>query len=139
MEKRRDFKIALLEDNHFYNAMLTAKLKGYTGEIADHTGIDFQILSYTNPHDFIANIPDDTNVAIVDYYLGDSLNGIDVLNQTAWKCRNCKVVIISKTNNFKTSLVTLLEGASGFILKDRNALSNTCIAVEDIMRTQGYL
>ncbi|TND08314.1 MAG: response regulator receiver [Bacteroidetes bacterium] len=139
MSGRREFKIGLLEDNRFYNSLMRRQMERYTDEIAAERDIDFRIYAYTSPHDFLRNIPEDTNMAIVDYYLGEDVNGIYVLNAIFKKCSGCKVFIISNTGTIKTSLVTILEGASGFILKDRHALSNACYAVEDIMKSQGYL
>ena len=55
------------------------------------------------------------------------------------KCKDCKVFIISSAETIRTSLATMLDGASGFILKDQNALSNASTALEEMLKTQGYV
>lgn len=139
MEPKKPYKIAVLDDNPLYSTMLTARLKNFTGAIRADKGIRFEVLGFTSPLDFLANVAADTNVAIIDYYLGGAYNGITVLNKMQQKCTQCKVIVISQASTLKTSLVTILEGAYCFIPKDRKALNNTCMAVEDVMRLQGYL
>jgi DNA-binding NtrC family response regulator len=75
---------------------------------------------------------EDTDVAIVDYYLGDK-NGLDVLRQIKQKCPGCRVVIMSQVKNMKTSFETLNEGAFTFIYKDRDALMEVSHLVEDVL------
>ncbi len=127
------FKIIVLEDNDFYNNLLTRQLKNYTDAIAEDKHCDVEIQSYTNASDCIRNLKSDTDVAIVDYYLGDSKNAIEILHEIKSKAPNCKVVIISQVRNMKTSFDTLNEGAYTFIFKDRDALMQSCHLVEDIM------
>lgn len=126
------FKIVILEDNDFYNHLLTRQLQNYTDAIAEDKGYEFDIQSYTNPSDCIRNLKPDTDVAILDYYLGDS-NGLDMLRVIKDKAPDCRVVIISQVKNMKTSFETLNEGAFTFIYKDRDALVQSCHLVEDIV------
>jgi DNA-binding NtrC family response regulator len=127
------FKIVVLEDNEFYNTLLSRQLENYTSAIAEDKGYDIEIQSYTNPSDCIRNIKEDTDVAIVDYYLGDNKNGLEVLRQIKQKSPDCRVVIISQVENMKTSFETLNEGAFTFIYKDRDALMEVCHLVEDVL------
>jgi DNA-binding NtrC family response regulator len=80
----------------------------------------------------VRNLKPDTDVAILDYYLGDS-NGLDMLKVIKSKAPGCRVVIISQVKNMKTSFETLNEGAFTFIYKDRDALLQSCHLVEDII------
>jgi len=133
MNTQRPFRIIILEDNEFYNNLLTRQLKNYTDAIAMDKGYDIDIESYTNASDCIRNLKPDTDVAILDYYLGDSKNAMDILKVIKQKSPNCKVVIISQVRNIKTSFETLNEGAYTFIYKDRDALMQACMFVEDIL------
>ena len=130
---KKQFKIVVVEDNEFYNNILTRQLKNFTEGLAIDRGLSFEIDSYTNAHDFLRNLKKETDIAILDYYLGDSLNGAEILKAIKKKCEHCKVVIISQLKNIKTYYQTLNEGAYHFIHKDRNALSNSCTVVEDII------
>lgn len=130
---KRQFKIIVLEDNEFYNTILTRHLKNYTDEMEYGRDLSFDIESYTNAGDCLRNLKSDTDIAIVDYYLGESKNALDILKAIKAKCVNCKVIIISQFKNIKTYYQTLNEGAYHFIFKDRNALSKSCFTVEDII------
>lgn len=134
MEPNSEFKIVVLEDNDFYNSLLTRQLENYTGEIAHDKGYKFEINSYTNATDCLKNIKQDTDIAFVDFYLGESKNGLDVLKIIKQKSPNCKVVVISRENNMKTSFQTLNEGAYTFIYKDRDALIESCYLVDEIIK-----
>lgn len=130
---KKQFKIIVLEDNEFYNTILTRQLKNYTSEMELDNNYSFDIESYTNANDCLRNLKPETDIAIVDYYLGESKNALDILKAIKATCSNCKVIIISQFKNIKTYYQTLNEGAYHFIFKDRNALSKSCFAVEDII------
>lgn len=129
----KQFKIVVLEDNEFYNTILTRHLKNYINEMDVDKDVTIDIESYTNANDCIRNLKSDTDIAIVDYYLGENKNALDILKTIKKKCDHCKVIIISQFKNLKTYYQTLNEGAYHFIFKDRNALSKSCFAVEDIL------
>ncbi len=133
MKTQNQFEIVVLEDNDFYNTVLTRQLQNYVGNIALDKGFEFNIHSYTNPTDCVKNLKPETDVAIVDYYLGDSKNASDIIKVIKQKCLDCKVIIISRVKNIKTSYQTLNEGAVSFIYKDRGALIQSCMLVEDII------
>jgi len=133
MKSPRTFKIIVLEDSDFYNNLLTRQLQNYISEMAIDKGFDFDIQSYTNVNDCLRNLRPDTDIAIVDYYLNDSKNALDILKVIKEKCDDCKVLIISKSRNIKTSDETITEGASHFIYKDQYALAQSCVIVEEII------
>ena len=133
MKKLRQFKIVVLEDNEFYNTILTRQLKNYTDELESDKHCTFDIESYTNAGDCIRNLKPDTDIAIIDYYLGESKNAMDMLKVIRQKCSNCKVVIISQFKNIKTYYETLNNGAYHFIFKDKQALAKSCYVIEDII------
>jgi DNA-binding NtrC family response regulator len=129
----KQFKIVVLEDNEFYNTILTKHLKNHINELELGKEVSFDVESYTNANDCVRNLKPDTDIAIVDYYLGENKNALDILKTIKEKCDHCKVIIISQFKNLKTYYQTLNEGAYHFIFKDRNALSKSCNTVEDII------
>lgn len=133
MSTQGPFKIVILEDNDFYNNLLTRQLQNYTDAIAEDKGYEFEIQSFTNASDCIRNLKPDTDVAIVDYYLGESKNALDIIKVVKQKCPGCKVIVISQVKNMKTSFETVNEGAMTFIYKDRDALMQSCVLVEEIL------
>lgn len=136
MEDKKQFKIVVLEDNEFFNHLLTRKLENFTEELAmDKNDCEFEIQSFTNARDCVQNINPDTDVAFVDYYL-DNTTALDLLQKIKEKCRKCKIIIISQIDNLKTAYQTMLEGAYEFILKDQRALSKTTEIVEDLVNSR---
>jgi ActR/RegA family two-component response regulator len=133
VKTHNQFEIVVLEDNDFYNTLLTRQLQSYIGNFAADKGFEFTINSYTNPQDCLRNLKPETDIAIVDYYLGESKNALDILKVIRQKCEDCKVIIISGIKNIKTSYQTLNEGAAGFVFKDRDALNESCVLVEHII------
>ncbi len=128
--KKNLLKIAVLDDSDFYNRIITKQLESYTQGLSIEKNFDFNIESYAHADDFIRNLKDDIDIAFVDYYLGSGVTGFDVLQIINKKCKHCKVVIISQARNELTTIKTLSNGASAFILKDKNALAKTCFFVE---------
>lgn len=127
------FKIVVLEDSEFFNNILTKTLKNHAEALEAEKGYQCEIESYTNANDCLRNLKKDTDIAIIDYYLGQSMNAKDILKVIKEKCLDCKVIIISQFKNIKTYYETLNEGAYHFIYKDRNALINSCNTIEDII------
>lgn len=134
MKTKSEFKIVVLEDNDFYNNLLTRQLENYTWEITHDKGYVFDINSYTNATDCLKNLKPDTDIAFVDYYLGENKNALDVLKIIKQKSPKCKVVVISREKNMKTSYQTLNEGAYTFIYKDQGALIESCYLVDEIIK-----
>jgi DNA-binding NtrC family response regulator len=129
----KSVKIVVIEDNEFFNQLLTTRLKNYIYPIADDQHFNLLVQSFTNPKDALRNMEDDTDIVFLDYYLGDSVNGMDVMKKIKKSCNSCNVIIISQVKSLQTSLVTLLEGASEFILKDKNAITKSCYIAEEMI------
>jgi CheY-like chemotaxis protein len=133
MKTQNHFKIVVLEDSEFYNNVLSRKLESYIKPIALDKEYSFDIQSYTNLNDCLYNLNSDTDIAFVDFYLGDSKNALYVLKKIKQKCSNCKVVVISQSKSSITELQTISEGAVDFIRKDNDALMRSCYIAEDII------
>lgn len=127
------FKIMILEDNGFYNNMLMKYLSNYTEGIAFDHHIEIEITSFTNYEDFLRNLKPDLDVSFVDFYLGNGKTGIDIIKEIKKVSNECKIIIISQSLGVSASLLTLNEGATDFIYKDKNAFSKSCYLVEDII------
>lgn len=128
----KKFRIVVLEDNEFYNRLLTKQLQNYTDIIAAQKNYDFEIASYIHAVDCLANLNKDTDIAFVDYYLGD-ITGLEIIKKIKEKSPDCKIIIISQVRNVKTTRSTIAEGALEYIFKDHNALARSCFILEDII------
>lgn len=136
METRQHYKIVIMEDNDFYNKIITRYLKNYLDNLALSKGFTFDMQSFTNYDDFARNFTQDTTVVLTDYYLNDGYNALHVLEQIRRKDSQCKVVVLSQMQNMFTSIYPLLEGACEFIHKDKKALEKSAYVIEEIINEQ---
>jgi DNA-binding NtrC family response regulator len=132
-DQKQLFRIVVVEDSEFFNNLLTRQLQNYVDTLALDNNCRFEIQSYTSAADALRNLNEDTDIAFVDYYLGNGFTADDVLDKFKQKCRNCKVVVISQVRNMKTSIMSISKGAIDFIFKDINALPRACFIVEDLV------
>lgn len=133
MKNRPHFKIVILEDNDFYNRLISQHIKNYVNNIALSRGFTFEVNSYTSFADCARNFSRDTNIVITDYYLNGGYNAMNLLELARNKGSNCKVIVLSQVQNIITSIYTILEGACEFVHKDRKALSRSGYLVEEII------
>jgi DNA-binding NtrC family response regulator len=133
MKTKKNFKIAILEDSAFYNSVLTRQLRNYTDTLAIEKGYHFDIHSYTTTTDYLRNLEPDTDIAFVDYYLGQGVTAKEIMQEIKKKCDHCEVVVLSQERSVKTAHQTISDGAFEFIYKDIYALPKSCFAVENII------
>jgi FixJ family two-component response regulator len=126
------FKIAILEDNLFYNRLLKKQLDDYFENLGVLNNCVFSIKSYTNTNDFLENLSESTDVALLDFYLQDGETALKVMEKIKQKSENCKVIIISGIKNVHSYYKTFWMGAVEFITKDRTAPLRTCRLIEAI-------
>lgn len=126
------FKIAILEDNLFYNKLLKKQMDDYFENLGVLTNCVFSIKAFTNTNEFIENLSANTDVALVDYYLQDGETALKVMEKIKNKSNNCKVIIISGVKNIHTYYKTFWLGAVDFIAKDRTAPLRSCRLIESI-------
>jgi CheY-like chemotaxis protein len=124
--ERKTIRIAVVEDNEYYNHLLTSGLKVHIASLPCADSVHFEINSYTSAHDALVNITKSTDIVFLDYYLGDMFTGLDILRKIKKANPQCKVVMLSQVKNLQTSLIPLLEGASDFVFKDHLAISKSC-------------
>lgn len=132
----KKIKITILDDSEFYNRLLTKQLTNYTDVIAAQKNIFFEISSFINTVDFIANFKSDTDIAFVDFYLGNT-TALEIIDRIKSKSSDCKIIVISQLRNTNTSIQTINKGAFEYIQKDPNALAKSCFIVEDIINSNG--
>ncbi|MES2588884.1 MAG: response regulator [Bacteroidota bacterium] len=110
--------IVILEDNEYYNKLLTKRINQKMNELSEDNLIPYFIKSYSNYSEFLSNFKTDTHVAFIDFFLDDEKTGLDVLYKIKKNCVNCKVIILSDHKNFDNLTLCLNKGASGIIFKD---------------------
>lgn len=127
---QKEINISVLEDSNFYNSIITRQLEIFTSEIKNTKDYKFRIESFLYPEDFIRNLRNPLDIAVVDYYLGNGFTGSQIIKQIKDKKPDCHVIIISQHESLRTSIGPLILGACEFIHKDRNFLDklNTCLS-----------
>ncbi len=129
MLKDKKIKIVVVDDDLYFNKVLTKYISTICNEKL-YSNVKFEIKTYTNAHDFIEELDDETNILILDYYLinlneSDILTGADVLDEVNKHCTNCEVIMISsqKSQTIKEDLKS--KGIFEYI--DKNISSNNRI------------
>lgn len=126
------FKISILEDNMFYNRLLKKQMDDYFENLGVLTNCVFSIKSFTSTDDFVKNMGEDTDVALLDFYLEDGETALKVMEKIKVKNKDCKILIISGIKNVHSYYKTFGLGAVDFITKDRTAPVRACRLIESI-------
>lgn len=126
------FRIAILEDNMFYNRLLKKQLDDYFENLGVLTNCVFSIKSFTDTQDFVKNLSGDIDVALLDFYLQEGETALKVMEKIREVSPNCKMIIISGIKNVDSYNKTSWLGAVDFIAKDRTAPMRTCRLIESI-------
>lgn len=124
MMKRRNIKLAVVEDDLFYNKSLLKYLK----TICDpkiYSKTDFSFQSFTNADDAIQQLENDLNYMLLDYHLFNPeaqqvLTGMDVLKEVREYCPECHVIVMSGESNPAITAALYQEGILEFVDKNMN-------------------
>jgi DNA-binding NtrC family response regulator len=127
------FKIVVLEDNDFYNKLISRHINHYIERCALLKGFTFELNSFTSYHDCVRNFRNDINIIITDYYLNDGYCALHVLDLVKKRGANSKVIVLSQIENITTAICTILEGAYEFIPKNQKTIEKSSYVIEDII------
>lgn len=133
MTTKPHIKIMILEDNDFYNKLITKYLKTYLEQISLIKGFTFEISSFTTFDDCSRNLKPDIDIIISDYYLNDGYSVMDLLELIKKQERTTNVIVISKSRDLKNSIGSLSEGADEYVYKDNEALRKSAYIVEEMI------
>lgn len=133
MSTSNQFRILIVEDNEFFNRLLTNQLQWYAGEIAMSKNCRLNIDSYVNMDDCLQNLRYDTDMAFIDYYMGDEKTSVDIIKKLEEKSPACKVIVISQSHDAKSAVNAFQGIPVEFLYKDMNALPKSCFIAEEAM------
>lgn len=128
--KANMFKIVILEDDDFYNRILTHYLRKNLEDLGLLKGFTVRIFSYTSYRDCCLNIQEDTDILFSDYYLNDGFSASLLIEEMHKKGIACKIIIMSRLQNIQTSIAPVLNGAVEFIQKNKMALKR-CLDISE--------
>lgn len=140
MLRDKKIKIVVVEDDLYFNKVLTKYISTICNEKV-YSKVNFEIKSYTNAHDFIEELDDETNILILDYYLvnvneSDILTGADVVDEVNKHCENCEIIMVSsqKSKAIKEDLKS--KGISEYIDKNVNSNNRVGAVIQKLLNSQ---
>jgi DNA-binding NtrC family response regulator len=112
MQNANDSLIFVVEDNRVYNKLICSYLKSnnFTNVMPFYSGEDTINNLYRNP-----------DIIIQDFLL-DGMNGIDVLKKAKEQDANIEFIFLSGQDNIDVAINTMKYGAYDYIVKDQMAL-----------------
>lgn len=95
----RTVQIAIVEDDVYYNRVLTKYIKTICSRDF-FPELSFSITSFENAHDFVERMDDSMDILLLDYYLYNAdefeqINGADVLKIVRKNAPECKVILLT--------------------------------------------
>jgi response regulator of citrate/malate metabolism len=138
MEKRRNIKIYIVEDDKYFNQLMT-KYVGAICESLQYNGFDFEIKSFSNAHQCIEKLEGDVDFMFLDYYLNnfdepDILTGEDVISEVKTFCPDCKIVIVSELRDAKKTRELQNLGIYGYVDKNLNSSNRIGSILQEAIR-----
>lgn len=124
-QTKQTVNIVLVEDNQYYNRLLTKYVKTICSG-SFFKSYDFNVISYFSAHEAIEELSDDWNILVLDYFLFNSeepdiLTGADVMKEVSIHCPDCKIIIMSGMRD-KTKIMKLKESGI-YAYVDKNVSS----------------
>lgn len=116
--KNHPFRIALVEDNEFEILLLQKNIRTFIQNEELHLKRDIVIEKFNTYEEFVTDFNVDTHLVFSDLQLENKHTGFDVLTYVKMLRSECKVVMLSSQMNEWKLYLSLLEGASGIILKN---------------------
>lgn len=118
--------IFIVEDNSIYNKLIASHLRSKNFK---------RIESFLSGEECLKNLYKKPDIVIQDYLM-DGINGIDVLKKTKKSHPDTEFIILSGQDNLNIAVNTIKYGAYDYVVKDRFALNKLLDNIEKIMKIQ---
>jgi CheY-like chemotaxis protein len=137
----KKINIIVMEDNKVFNTILSEALRQHL-QLKKYLvkNTDVKLFSFTNPNECINFIRskkfDGNSIAFLDYYLGEGINGIPLLNVFKEKNNEIKFVVLSQSDQIVNKLIQdeQIDVDGHVIKKDMYAPDICCILLEDFLQ-----
>ena len=123
MENQKYPLIFIVEDNSVYNKIIVNHLRSHKLVRTE---------SFLSGEECLKNLYRKPDIIIQDYIL-DGINGIDVLKATKKKYPDTEFVFLSGQDNIEVAINSMKFGAFDYIVKDQNALVKLTDKINKIM------
>lgn len=140
MEKQAFYglQIRVLDDNPFYTSLykfqLEHEIHHHYKQLVDH----FQIRTFTESENFLKNFPILESVCFVDYHLGSSFTGIDVMSTIKQHTNKAKVYIVTDESNSYILRMCLDAGADGIIFKNNELMDLSMMVIHQTICDKNF-
>jgi hypothetical protein len=122
-----------MEDNKYYNNLLSAALRQKISKIQDRFNYKIVLHSFTDSEKCIKKIKSNEllqndTIAFVDYYLGDGINGSHIIKILKEQSREVMVILLSQSRAVGQRPNPVKYDF--FVAKDSSALALCCLYLE---------
>ncbi len=136
MAQKRNFGIIIVEDDPYFNEVLTKYVKSLCND-ENYPDINFHIRSFKSGKDCIDHLDAETDVMVLDYYL-DSYDefpytGFDLLNQVKKECKDCKVIVVSGQHNVTVTSELFKKGIYDYVDKHYMPAKKLSLSLKKIL------
>lgn len=118
--------IFIVEDNTIYGKLILAHLRA-------HQLLRTEI--FKSGEECLKNLFKKPDIIIQDYLL-DGIDGIEVLKETKKKCPETEFIFLSGQDNIQIAIKSIQYGATDYIVKDKNALEKVLAKIQKIVARQ---
>ncbi|HTA61750.1 MAG TPA: sigma-54 dependent transcriptional regulator, partial [Bacteroidia bacterium] len=118
----KPFTIYVIEDNEWFNKLLVHNLS---------LNSDYLVKGFYTAKEFLKHLDDAPNVVTLDYYLPD-MDGAEVLSKIKAYNPNIEVLVISAQDNVETAVELLKQGASDYIVKEKDIRERLLKVIDNI-------
>ncbi|MBN2665404.1 MAG: sigma-54-dependent Fis family transcriptional regulator [Bacteroidales bacterium] len=117
-------RIFVVEDNEWYNKLLVYTLS---------LNPDYEVKSFLNARDFLANLGEAPDIVTLDYRLPD-LSGLEVLKRIRQENENIRVILISEQEDIEMVVTLLRMGAYDYITKSNDIKERLLNTIQNLTR-----
>lgn len=118
----RAFIVYVIEDNEWYNKLLVHTLS---------LNPDFEVKSFFNAKDALAEISERPQVVTMDYRLPD-MEGDELLEEIKRRDESIEVIVISEQENIETAVSLLKNGAYDYLVKSKDIKDRILHTIQNI-------
>jgi DNA-binding NtrC family response regulator len=126
MQNLKDPLIFIVEDNKVYNKLVVSYLRSKKFN---------RIKTFLTGEDCLKHMVEKPDIVIQDYLL-EGMNGIDVLKSAKEKCPESEFIFLSGQDSIDVAINTMKYGAYDYIVKDQMALKKMVNKINKIISVQ---
>lgn len=115
--------IFVVEDNPMYSMFIKLKLD---------EKINGQVNFFTNAEEAIAHLHYKPKIIIMDYMLGNGMNGLEAIYNIKRKLLNVPIIMVSSQKDIEVAIDVLKAGVYSYIVKDQNAPQKIIDSILDL-------